>query len=97
MLSQAFCFWDKQQSADSNTIQFRLLLKCMKDQPSYFCDCCLASNLIFHHHDSGLPKFHAGSVQPLVCVVTTLVTRPSNTTAQPIVRLGNIEFSLERF
>jgi len=28
-----------------------------------------ASNWIFPHHDRGLTKFHAGSEQPLVCVV----------------------------
>ena len=32
MLSQTFCYWDKQQSADSNTIQFHLTLKCTQDQ-----------------------------------------------------------------
>jgi len=45
------------------------MLKCTKDQSSHFCDCFLVSKLIFQHHDSGLTKFHAGSEQPLVCVV----------------------------
>jgi len=39
MLSQTFCYWDKQQSADSNIIQHHLTLKCTKDQSSHFCDC----------------------------------------------------------
>jgi len=71
MLSQTFCLWDKQQSAetDSNIIQFYLTLKCMKDQSSQFCDYFLVSKYIFQHHDRVLTKFHAGSEQPLVCVV----------------------------
>jgi len=32
MLSQTFCYWDKQQSADSNIIQLHLTLKCTKYQ-----------------------------------------------------------------
>jgi len=32
MLSQTLCYWDKQQSADSNIIQLHLTLKCTKDQ-----------------------------------------------------------------
>jgi len=59
MLSQTFFYWDKKQSADSNIIQFHLTLKCTKDQSSHFCNC----------FDRGLTKFHAGSKQPLVCVV----------------------------
>jgi len=38
MLSQTFCFWDKQQSAHSNIIQVHLTLKCTKDQSSHFCE-----------------------------------------------------------
>jgi len=69
LLSQIFCYWDKQQSADSNTIQLHLTLKCTKGQSSHFCDCFLVSNWIFHQYDRSLTKFHAGSKQPLVCVV----------------------------
>jgi len=67
MLFPTFCYWDKQQSADSNITQFHLTLKCMKDQSSHFC--FSVSKWIFQHHDRGLTKFHAGSEQPLVCVV----------------------------
>ena len=69
MLSQTLCYWDKQQSADSNVPQFLLTLKCTKDQSSHFCDCFLISKWIFQHHDRGLTKFHAGSEQLLVCTV----------------------------
>ena len=69
MLSQTFCYWNKQQSADSNKIQFHFILKCMKDQPSHFCNCFLVSKWIFQHHDRDLTKFHTGSKQPLVCVI----------------------------
>jgi len=69
MLSQIFCYWNKQQSADSNIIQFQFILKCTKDQSFHFCDCFLISKLIFQHRDRGLTKFHAGSEQQLVCVV----------------------------
>jgi len=63
MLSQNFCYWDKQQSAESNIIQFPHTLKCTKDQSSRFCDCVLCSKWIFQHHDRGLTKFLAGSEQ----------------------------------
>jgi len=69
MLSQTFCYWNKQQFADSNKIQFHFILKCTKDQSSHFCDCFLVSKWIFQHHDRDLTKFHAGYEQPLVCVV----------------------------
>jgi len=46
MFSQTFCYWDKQQSAESNIIQF---LNCTKDQSSHFCDCYLVSKWIFQH------------------------------------------------
>jgi len=69
MLSQTFCYWGKQQSADRNVFQFHLTLKCTEDQSSLFCDCFLVSKLIFQHHDRGLTKFHAGSKQLLLCVV----------------------------
>jgi len=69
MLSQIFCYWDKQQSAVSNMTQFHLTLKCTKDQSFHFCDCVLVSKWIFQHHDRGLTKLHAGSDQLLVCVV----------------------------
>jgi len=35
MLSQTFFYWDKQQSADSNIIQFYLTLKCTINQSSH--------------------------------------------------------------
>jgi len=70
MLSQTFRYWNKQQSVDSNIIQFHFILKCTKDQSFHFRDSFLVSKWIFHHHDRGLTKFHAGSEQSLVCVVT---------------------------
>jgi len=48
MLSQTFCYWDKQQSADSSIIQLHLTLKCTKDQSSHFCDCFLVPKLFFN-------------------------------------------------
>jgi len=51
MLSQIFCYWDKQQSADRNIIQFHLTLKCTKDQSSHFCDCFLVSKGVFQLYD----------------------------------------------
>jgi len=69
MLSQTFCYWDKQQSADSNIFQFHLTLKCTKDQSSHFSDCFLVSKWIFQNYDRGLTEFHAGPEQLLVCVV----------------------------
>ena len=69
MLSQIFCYWDKQQSAESNIIQFHLTLKCTKDHCCHFCNCFLVSKWIFQNHDRGPTKFDAGSEQTLVCVV----------------------------
>ena len=77
MLSETFCYWDKQLSADSNATQFHLTLKCTKDQSSHFCDCFLISKWIFQHNDRGLNKFHAGSVQPLVGVVISNSSYPT--------------------
>jgi len=54
MLSQIFCYWDKQQSAESNMTQIHLTLKSTKDQPSHFCDCASVSKWIFQHQDRGL-------------------------------------------
>jgi len=98
MPSQTFWHWDKKQSADSNVIQFHLTLKCTKDQSSRFCDFFLASKWFFQHHDRNLTKFHAESEQPLVCVVINnfiVANRPSKTTTQLIMHLGNIECRLE--
>jgi len=71
----------------------------MEDESSHSCDCFIASNRIFHHHDRGLTKFHAGSEQPLVCVVINNthypVVKSNHTTV--IMHLGNIERSLESF
>jgi len=97
-LSQTFCYWGKQQSAGNNIIQLHLTLKCTKDQYCHFCDCFLVSKWIFQHHDCGLTKFHAGSEQlQYWCVssLTTPVTRPSKTTTQLIIHVGNIECRLE--
>ena len=70
----------------SNIIQFYLTLKCTADQSSHFCECFLASNWIFHYHDGGLTNFHAGSEQPLACVViNNSHPRPSRTTTQLIM------------
>jgi len=77
MLLQTFCYWDKKQSADGNIIQFHLTLKCTKDQSSNFCDYFLVSKWIFHQHDRGLSKFHAGSEQLLVCVVINNCSYPA--------------------
>jgi len=77
MFSQIFCYWDKQQWAESNIIQFHLTLKCTKDQSFHFCDCVLVSKWIFQYHDRGLTKFHAGSKQLLVCVVITNSSYPT--------------------
>ena len=66
MLLQTFCYWGKQQSADSNIFQFHLTLKCTKYQSSHFCDCFLVSKWIFQNHDRGLTKFHARSEQLLL-------------------------------
>jgi len=83
MLSKNVCYWDKKQSADSNVIQFHLTVKCTKDQSSHFYDCFLVSKLIFQHNECGVTKFHAGSEQPLVCVVifnfNYLVVKNNNT------------------
>jgi len=68
MLSQAFCCWDKQQSADFSIFQFHLTMKCTEDQSCHFCDCFLVLKWIFQNHDRGLTKFHAGSEQLLLCV-----------------------------
>jgi len=58
----------------------------------------LSFEMIFQHHDLGLTKFHAGSEQlQYWCVpsLTTLITRPSKTTTQLIMHLGNAECRLE--
>jgi len=67
MLSQTFCYWGKQQSADSDIFQFHLTLKCTKDRSSHFCHSFLVSQWIFQSHDRGLTKFHEGSEQLLLC------------------------------
>ena len=85
MLSEIFCHWDKQQSADNNVIQFHLILKSTKDPSSHFCDCFLVSKWIFQHHDRALTKFHAGSEQPLVCVVIS-------NSSYPTVKNNNIAY-----
>jgi len=69
MVSQSFCYWDKQQSADRNMYQFHLTLKCTKDQSSHFFCCFLVSKWIFQNYDRGLTKFYTGSEQLLLCVV----------------------------
>jgi len=84
MFSQIFCYWDKQQSAESNMTQFHLTLKCTKDQSSHFCDCVLVTKWIFQHHDRGLTTFHAESEQLLMCIVinnSTFPTVKNNNTA----------------
>ena len=49
----------------------------MHERSSYFCDSFLVSKWIFHHHDRGLTKFHAGSEQSLVCVITINFVYPT--------------------
>jgi len=85
MVSQTFCYWDKQQSADSNIFQFHLTLKCTKDQSSHFCDCFLVSKWIFQHHDRSSTRFHAESEQLLVCVVI-------NNSSYPVVKNNNTAY-----
>jgi len=82
ILSQIFCYWDKQRSANSNFIQFHLTLNWTKTQSSHFCDSFLVSKLIFQHHDRCLAEFHAGVEQPLVCVVI-------NNSSYPAVKNNN--------
>jgi len=77
MLSQTFCYWDEQQSTDSNMIQFHLTLKCTKDQSFHFFDCFLVSKWDFQHHDHCLTTFHAGSAQRLMCVVINNSSYPT--------------------
>ena len=96
MLSQTFCYWGKQQSADNNIIQLHLTLKCTKDKSYHFCDCFLVSKWIFQHHESGLAKFHAGSEQTLVYVVINNSSyRLLKRTTLFVMHLGNIECRLE--
>ena len=85
MLSQILCYWDKQQSAESNIFQFHLTVKCTKDQSSDFCDCFLVLKLILQHHDRGPTKFHAGPEQLLVCVVM-------NNSIYPAVKTNNTAY-----
>jgi len=61
MFSQTLYYWDKEQPADSNIIQFYLTLKFTKGQSSHFCDCFLVLKWILQYHDRGLTKFDAGS------------------------------------
>jgi len=92
MLSQTSCHWDKQQSADSNMIQFHLTLKCTEDHIFLFLRLLLSSNWIFHQRDRALTKFHAGSEKTLVCVfINNSHYRPSKTITQLTMHLGNIE------
>jgi len=50
------------------------------------------------HHDHDLTKFHAGSEQPLMCVVKNNSThRASKTTTQLITHFGNSECRREGF
>jgi len=77
MLSQTFCYWDKQHSADSNIIQLHLTPTCTKDQSSHFCDSFLVSKWVFKHYDHCRTNFHAGSEQLLVCVVINNSSHPT--------------------
>ena len=83
MLLQTFCYWNKQQPADSNLILFHLTHKRTKGQSSYFCDCFLIWKWIFQHHDRGLTKFRAGSEQPLVGVVISNSSYPTAKSNNP--------------
>jgi len=85
MLSQAFCYWDKKQSTDSNVIQFHHTLKCTKNKYSHFGDCFLVSKWILQHHDRVLTKFHVGSEQTLMCVVI-------NNSSYPAVKNNNTAY-----
>ena len=90
MLSQIFCYWDKQQSVESDISQFHLTLKRTKDQSSYFSDCVLVSKWIFQHHYRGPTKFHAGSEQPLVNIVI-------NSSSFPIVRNNSAYYVFRKY
>ena len=79
MLSQTFCYWDKQQSADSNIIQFYLTLKCTIDQSFYFYHRLLASNWAFYHHDR-LNFTQDPSNHCYVSSSTSRIIRPSKST-----------------
>jgi len=95
MLSQTFCYWEKQQSADSNIIQLHLTLKCTKDQSLWLF---LSFEMSFSTLRPLSGKFHAGSEQPQVCVVINNSSYPTvKTTTQLIMHLGNIECRLEGF
>ena len=83
MLSQTFCYWDKQQSPGSNIIQLYLTLKWTIDQSSHFYDRLLASNWTFHNHDRGVTKIYAGSEQSLTCVVINISHHPAVKTNNP--------------
>jgi len=47
MLSQAFCYWDMQQSADTNIMLYHLTLKCTEDQSSHFMRLFLSFEMNF--------------------------------------------------
>jgi len=85
MLSQTFCYWDKQQSADSNITQLHLILKRTKDQFFHFYDCFLVSKWVFQHSNHCLTTFHAGSEQALVCVAI-------NNSSYPTVKNNNTAY-----
>jgi len=76
MHSQTFCYWAKQQSADSYISQFHLTLKCTKDQSSHLCDCLLVLKWIFQNHSCGLTEFHPGPEQLLLCAVINNSSHP---------------------
>jgi len=84
MLSKTFCYWDKQQSGDSNIFQLHLIHWNARkiNLPS---DCFLVSKLIFQHHNRGLTKFHAGPEQLLMSVVI-------NNSDYPAVKNNNITY-----
>jgi len=84
MLSQTFCYWDKQQSADSNIIQFHLIHWNAR-KINLPRDCFLVSKLNFQHHDRGGTKFHAGPEQLLGCVVI-------NNSRYPAVKNNNTAY-----
>jgi len=96
MLSQTFCYWNKQQFADSNTIQFYLTLKCTIDQSSHFYNRLFSSNWAFHHH-GGLNFTQDPSKHCYVSLSASPIIRPSKSTTPLIMHLGNIECRQEGF
>jgi len=86
MLSQTFCYWDKQQSADSNIIQYPSHTEMHQRSlfPFLWLFFSFEMNFSTPRLRSGY-KFYAGSEQPLVCVVI-------NNSSYPTVKNNNTAY-----